>query len=367
LATISICTAESLDLENKFNDTEYNIQLKDMIVEINKLDDDVGLGRITQETANKTAASLIDDPRYNQVKLKKQIDERDHEILLRDKSRFNDTEYNIQLKDMIVEINKLNDDVELGRITQETANKTVASLIDDPRYNQVKLKKQIVEREHEILLRNERPPLPNCTASLTNSLLNPIGLSNTIYYYPYVGEMRVYSDGWGVGYAEAIKHEATTSDPDQYVRVAARVEGAGSYYADGYMFSYTSTQQPPSGNANVGVDFDWIGGCVFPDDCTIDFVLWELVEVGPLEYQWVKAGEDQDVVSLTGITSAIDDPSDASGSFSNYMDGNILLYCFALEVHTNASCIGSASSANFGFADITRTSRVKWNQGRIIY
>uniref|UniRef100_UPI000AEE51D5 hypothetical protein n=1 Tax=Methanosarcina barkeri TaxID=2208 RepID=UPI000AEE51D5 len=141
LATISICTAESLDLENKFNDTEYNIQLKDMIVEINKLDDDVGLGRITQETANKTAASLIDDPRYNQVKLKKQIDERDHEILLRDKSRFNDTEYNIQLKDMIVEINKLNDDVELGRITQETANKTVASLIDDPRYNQVKLKK----------------------------------------------------------------------------------------------------------------------------------------------------------------------------------------------------------------------------------
>ena len=136
LATISICTAESLDLENKFNDTEYNIQLKDMIVEINKLDDDVGLGRITQETANKTAASLIDDPRYNQVKLKKQI----------------------------------------------------------------------VEREHEILLRNERPPLPNCTASLTNSLLNPIGLSNTIYYYPYVGEMRVYSDGWGVGYAEAIKH-----------------------------------------------------------------------------------------------------------------------------------------------------------------
>lgn len=151
------------------------------------------------------------------------------------------------------------------------------------------------------------------------------------------------------------------------VRVATRVEGTGSYYADGYMFSYTSTQQPPSGNANVGVDFDWIGGYTFPDDCTIDFVLWELVEVRPLEYQWVKAGEDQDVVSLTGITSAIDDPSDASGSFSTYLDGNILLYCLTLEVHTSTSSIGSASSANFGFADITRTSRVKWNQGRIIY
>ncbi len=189
------CMAESLDLEDEFNDTEYNMQLRDMIVEINKLNDDVEQGRITQETANKTISYLIDDPRYNQVKLKKQIDERDQEILLRDKSKFNDTEYNMQLQNMIVEINKLNDDVEQGRITQETANKTMASLINDPRYNQVKLKKEIVEREHEFSLRNKRPPIPYEILNNTNSLsentshVNFLSTTNTTYTYPDISYM----------------------------------------------------------------------------------------------------------------------------------------------------------------------------------
>jgi hypothetical protein len=180
--------AKPLNLESRFNDTEYNMQLRDMIVEINKLYDDVEHGRITQETANKTAVSLIDDPRYSQVKLKKQIDERDQEILLRDKSKFNDAEYNKQLQDMIVEITKLKDDVEHGRITQEAANETVISLIDNPRYNQVKLKKEIVEREYEFSLRNRSPRIPdeilNGTGSLSKNILTPVNLLSINYTYP---------------------------------------------------------------------------------------------------------------------------------------------------------------------------------------
>jgi hypothetical protein len=180
--------AKPLNLESRFNDTEYNMQLRDMIVEINKLYDDVEHGRITQETANKTAVSLIDDPRYSQVKLKKQIDERDQEILLRDKSKFNDAEYNKQLQDMIVEITKLKDDVEHGRITQEAANETVISLIDSPRYNQVKLKKEIVEREYEFSLRNRSPRIPdeilNGTGSLSKNILTPVNLLSINYTYP---------------------------------------------------------------------------------------------------------------------------------------------------------------------------------------
>jgi polyhydroxyalkanoate synthesis regulator phasin len=180
--------AKPLNLESRFNDTEYNMQLRNMIVEINKLYDDVEHGRITQETANKTMVSLIDDPRYSQVKLKKQIDERDQEILLRDKSKFNDAEYNKQLQDMIVEITKLYDDVDHGRITPEAANETVISLIDNPRYNQVKLKKEIVEREYEFSLRNRSPRIPdeilNGTGSLSKNILTPVNLLSINYTYP---------------------------------------------------------------------------------------------------------------------------------------------------------------------------------------
>ncbi|MDW5549485.1 MAG: hypothetical protein SA398_04475 [Methanosarcina sp.] len=374
--------AKSLDLEDEFNDTECNMQLRDMIVEINKLYEDAKQGRITQETANKTITSLIDDPRYNQVKLKKQIDERDQEILLCDKSKFNDTEYNMQLQNMIVEINKLNDDVEKRRITQETTNKTMASLINDPRYNQVKLKKEIVEREHEFSLRNKRPPIPYEILNNTNSLsentshvnlkipnnINLLSTTNTIDRYPDVSYMDSDIGGWGVGYNVATLHEATSSDPDEYMKIAAQSEAVGSHYSDGYMFTYFFA--PETGNANVGVDFDWCGGCIYPDDCSIDFVLWELVWVGPDEVQWVKVGEDADAVSLTGITFLAANPSDASGGFSTYLDSDALLYCFALEAHTKASALvilSPASSADFGFPTIGGTPQVTWHQGKVIY
>ncbi|WP_156151192.1 hypothetical protein [Methanosarcina sp. WWM596] len=374
--------AESLDLEDQFNDTEYNMQLRDMIVEINKLYDEVEQGRITQETANKTITSLIDDPRYSQVKLKKQIDERDQEILLRDNSKFNDTEYNIQLQDMIAEINKLKDDVENGRITQEAANKTITSITDDPRYNQIKLKKEIVEREHAFLLRNKRPPIPYEILNDTNSLsentspinfssttntINLLSTTNTIYTYPDVSYMDSDSDGWGVGYNVATLHEATSSDPDEYMKIAARSEAVGSYYADGYMFTYFFA--PDTGNAIVGVDFDWCGGCLYPDDCSIDFVLWELIWVGPQEVQWVKISEDEDAVSLTGLT-ATGGPYDASASCSTYLDYDAVLYCFALEAHTKGSSLvpfSPASGADFGFPAIGGTPRVTWHQGKVIY
>ncbi|MCC4770285.1 hypothetical protein FXV91_08790 [Methanosarcina sp. DH2] len=53
------CMAKPLNLESKFNDTEYNMQLRDMIVEINKLYDDVEHGRITQEAANEKRWHLL--------------------------------------------------------------------------------------------------------------------------------------------------------------------------------------------------------------------------------------------------------------------------------------------------------------------
>jgi len=374
------CMAKSLDL-GKYNDTEYYMQLRDMIVEINKLYDDVEQGKITQEAANKTRASLIDDPRYNQVKLKKQLDERDQEILLLDKSKFNDTEYNMQLQDMIVEINKLKDDVEQGKIAQETANKTMTSLINDPRYNQVNLKKQIVEREHEFSLRNQRPPIPYEILDRTNSFsentnhvnlssnintINLLSATNTIYTYPDVFYMDSDMGGWGVGYNVATLHEATSSDPDEYMNIAARSESVGSYYADGYMFKYFTA--PQTGNSIVGVDFDWCGGCALPDDCSIDFVLWKLVWVGPEEVQWVKSCEDEDAVSLTGYTD-VDNPCDASASCSAYLD-RYSYYCLALEVHTKGSSLGAlspASAADFGFPAIGGTPRVTWHQGKVIY
>lgn len=283
------------------------------------------------------------------------------------KSNFNNTEYNAQLHDMIVEINKLNDDVKHGKITQETANKTAASLIDDPRYNQVKLKKQIVEKNHEILLRNHRPPIPNEILNGTNifskNTRNSANLLSTVELYPTINYMEVYKDGWGVGKNVATMHEATPSDPDQYMRIAAQSEAIGSYYADGYMYTYFF---PSSGNAVVGVDFDWTGGCAFPDDCTIDFVLWKLVQIGT-EWQWVEVGDDTPV-SLTGYTGT-NGPNDASGSISTYLDSDHL-YCFALEVHTKASAIypeSILSFANFGFEAIGGTPMVKWQQGKVSY
>lgn len=80
------------------------------------------------------------------------------------------------------------------------------------------------------------------------------------------------------------------------------------------------------GNAIVSVDFDWTGACTFPDECTIHFVLWKLVQVGT-ELQWVKAGDD-DIVSLTGLT-LLSGPHNASESFSTYLDENCF-YCIAL-------------------------------------
>jgi hypothetical protein len=103
------------------------------------------------------------------------------------------------------------------------------------------------------------------------------------------------------------------------VRIATRSEAVGSYSADGNMFSYFTCRR--AGNAIVGVDFDWIGTCNYPDECNIHFVLWKLIQVGT-ELKWVKAGDD-DIVSLTGLT-LLSSPHNASGSFSTYLDENCL-------------------------------------------
>jgi hypothetical protein len=111
------------------------------------------------------------------------------------------------------------------------------------------------------------------------------------------------------------------------------------------MFSYFTCRR--AGNAIVGVDFDWIGTCNYPDECNIHFVLWKLVQVGT-ELKRVKAGDD-DIVSLTGLT-LLSSPHNASGSFSTYLDENCL-YCIALYVNTKASSeayMSPASVADFG-------------------
>jgi len=121
-------------------------------------------------------------------------------------------------------------------------------------------------------------------------------------------------------------------------------------------------------NAIVGVDFDWCGGCLYPDDCSIDFVLWELIWVGPQEVQWVKISEDEDAVSLTGLT-ATGGPYDASASCSTYW--TMMLYYIA--------SLWSSHKRKFSCSFFTcfwrwlwipcncGTPRVTWHQGKVIY
>lgn len=192
------------------------------------------------------------------------------------KSKFNDNEYQIQLHNMVNDINKIKDDIKNGKISQEKANGVISSLIDDPRYNQVKMKKQIVEQEYGNEINTKSELIPNSEASKnlkfgpdsTSSIASSTASSTTYsYYYTTLSSISGAKGGWGVGY-----NVATSDLAGKSLKAASRSEAAGSYYAYGHFNRYFYA--PRSGNAVARADIQWTGGCFYPDVCTVDFILY---------------------------------------------------------------------------------------------
>jgi len=264
-------------------------------------------------------------------------------------------EYKKQINELVNEVRKIRDQVKKGELTPEKAKKEILSLIDNPKYSQIKLMKEIVESKRKYELEHEKPK------RVPQNMYNKIGEStiapfSSTYYYYGVDDMTAYKGGWGVGY-----NIANTYPSDQYERIAARAEIVGSYYADGYMYKYFYA--PKSGNAIVSVFFDWSGGSLYPADCSIDFVLWKYVS----GTGWVKIASENDVVSLTGYTPT-QGPNNDSGSVSAYLTSGDY-YCLQLQIHTKGDATGehAVSSGDFGFDAWPHASNVHWQYARVIY
>ena len=284
------------------------------------------------------------------------------------KSKFNDNEYQTQLHNLTIELNKIKDDVKNGKISQEKANGTIKSFIDDPRYNQVKIKKQIVEQEYEVYV-NKKPDLtpnspefkklkldPDKTLSTALSTASSSTTSSTTYNYWYtdLSYETGSHNGWGVGYSIA-----NLDYINKAMKIASRAESLGSYYSLGHF--YRNFYAPRSGNAVVRADIEWTGGCLSPDVCSIDFVLLKYVSGA-----WVQVNSNN-IVSITGVTLT-NGPNAAHTSFTaNLQNGGY--YCFDVRVNTKASTatIVAGTVADFGFPAIGGTPMVKYKQSKLTY
>ncbi len=105
-------------------------------------------------------------------------------------------EYKKQINELINEVRKIRDKVKNGELTPEKAKKEILSLIDNPKYNQIKLMKEIVESKRKYELEHEKPKrVPqNMYSKIEESAIVP--LSSTYYYYG-VDDMTAYKGGWG--------------------------------------------------------------------------------------------------------------------------------------------------------------------------
>lgn len=279
------------------------------------------------------------------------------------KSTFDESEYKVQLQNMATEIHKINDDVKNGKISQDQANNTLIHLLDDPQYNQIKIKKQIVEQKRNAYL-NRKPSLIPGTPEFNKLKLTPdkIETSNTLqsqatssYIYTSLNDIQYESDGWGEGTSRSLSH----TSPYYWVQCAALSGLIGDYYAMADFDKFISA--PKSGYAIVQSNIYWTGACTNPVDCSVKLNLYKYVS--GQGYQLINSGT---AVSLSGLRST-SGPNSATASFQAYMQAGAEYY---LDTHVEteaATYVSGVNLADFGFNAIGGTPSVRFVSHKLIY
>ena len=284
------------------------------------------------------------------------------------KSTFKESEYKVQLQNLINMVNKINDDLKNGKISQDQANNTYKYILDDPQFNQIKIKKQIVEQEYNASI-NKKPDIIPGSPEFKKLKLSPDKITttpastttsaSTSYYYTSLDNVQWEHNGWGVGFSYANGGFPYPGQQLNWAYTGSRAEFAGSYYANTYFNKYIYA--PRTGNAMVRADIDWTGGCYFPDVCSITFILYKRVSGN---WQIINSGN---IVSLTGFTGT-SGPHNAYANFQAYMEQNAQ-YNLDIFVNTKASAYGplNAAVADYGVDGTDGNPIVHFHQFKLTY